>query len=290
MSGTEDTNPRAKGLHALGTLELLRLMNDEDAAVLVAVRAAVGDVEKAVDEAVRAVKRGGKILYAGAGTSGRLAVLDASEMGPTFGVPEGLVSARIAGGDPALKGPVEGAEDDRGAGADAARTLGMKDFALGVSASGRTPFVLSFLEAAKEAGAASWLISSNNIERPGYVDGIIVLDTGPELVAGSTRLKAGTAQKLVLNMFSTALMVRLGRVHDGLMVDVMPTNDKLIARALGIIITLTGCPGEEARAYLEKSGMNAKTAVVMIKKGLTRVEAEELLKERSLSETLGVND
>ncbi|KKL49125.1 hypothetical protein LCGC14_2318620, partial [marine sediment metagenome] len=230
-----------------------------------------------------AVRSGGRVVYAGAGTSGRLSVLDASEVPPTFGC--NAFEAIIAGGDEAIRCAVEGAEDDSVAGACQGRELSDRDMAVGISASGKTPFVLGFLEAAKGRGAKCWLVTSESIEadmpdKTKNLDGKIVLDTGAELIAGSTRMKAGTAQKMALNMLSTATMIRLGGTYDGLMVDVTPTNAKLKKRALGIIMEIAGCPIDVAAKALEGAGMSPKLAALMLKGGLDRDKAEQAL-ERS---------
>jgi N-acetylmuramic acid 6-phosphate etherase len=204
-------------------------------------------------------------------------VLDASEIPPTFS--DNGFESIIAGGEAALRTAIEGAEDDEESGAGAASGIGSKDVAVGISASGTTSFVLSFLSEAKKRGAKCWLITCSDINSYPFVDHMIKLPTGPEVIAGSTRLKAATATKLVLNMLSTATMIELGGVYDGLMVDVAPTNKKLVRRAEGIISQITGCTEEDAARYLKLSGMRAKAAVVMIKKGVSKEEADELLKK-----------
>lgn len=291
MSGTEERNPKAGEIDSLSANQVLHLMNDEDASVICAVRSAIPFIEKAVDMAAGVIKKGGTIFYAGAGTSGRLGVLDASEMPPTFGVSPDMLKAIIAGGEKALRNSVEGAEDNEEAGRKAASVVTGKDMVLGISASGRTPFVLSFLDEAKGKSAVCWLLTCNDVKIPITIhdsrftvhdflpDGLIKIITGPEIIAGSTRLKAGTATKLVLNMFSTAVMIRLGRVYKGLMVDVMPTNNKLIYRAEGIIMETTGCSREQASEYLKASLMRPKVAIVMKAKGVSREAAERLLIE-----------
>lgn len=290
MSNTEERNPKAEDIDALPIDQALYLMSDEDASVVYAVRSAIPAITKAVNEAVDAIKSGGKIFYAGAGTSGRLGVLDASELPPTFGVPPDLFTAIIAGGGAAIRTAVEGAEDDTEASRNSAAAVTGRDFVLGISASGRTPFVLSFLYESKQRGAQCWLLTSNDVKPPFTIhdslftvhdflpDGIIKTITGPEIIAGSTRLKAGTATKLALNMFSTAVMIRLGGVYKGLMVDVVPSNKKLVERAENIIMEITGCNKEEASEYLKLSGMRPKTAIVMKGRGVSREDAENLLK------------
>ncbi len=277
MPNTENQNRSSKGIDALSVTEVLNLMHREDANALDAVGSSLADIEQAVHDAVRTIRSGGRIFYMGAGTSGRLGVLDASEIQPTFG--SDRFRAIIAGGERALTHAVEGAEDDEAAARKAVADVKAGDMAVGISASGRTPFVVEALRESKTSGALCWLITCNNIEKPTFLDGMVVLNTGPELVAGSTRLKAATATKLVLNMLSTATMISLGGVYDGLMVDVVPSNKKLIARAEGIVMQITGCDREEASKLLKESGMKSKTAALMKIKGISRSEAERLLEE-----------
>jgi N-acetylmuramic acid 6-phosphate etherase len=277
LSDIENSNPASKGIDALLVAEVLGLMHKEDAVAVEAVGARLADMEKAVTDAVRAIEGGGRVFYIGAGTSGRLGVLDAAEIPPTFG--KESFTAIMAGGEMAITGAVEGAEDDEEAGRKAASEISGGDMALGISASGRTPFVISALKEAKSRGALCWLITCNEIERYPFLDGMITLPTGPELVAGSTRLKAATATKLALNMLSTATMIKLGGVYDGLMVDVVPSNRKLIARAEGIIMHISGCSKEEASNYLNESGMRPKVASLMKFRNLSREDAERLLEE-----------
>jgi N-acetylmuramic acid 6-phosphate etherase len=274
---TEERNDRARGIDGLPTGRVLRLIHEEDRAVLEAVRDALPAMERLVDDAVAALQRGGRVVYAGAGTSGRLGVLDAAEIPPTFS--DRRFEARMAGGPPAITHAVEGAEDDRAAGRGAAADLSDRDLAVGISASGRTPYVLGFLEAAKERGAHTWLIACTQTDSLAFLDGTVVLAAGPEVVAGSTRMKAGSATKLALTMFSTAVMIRMGKVYDGLMVDVVPGNEKLKHRAEGIIRQVTGCNADRAAQLLRRSGMRPKTAIVMEVKGLGKDEAELLLCE-----------
>lgn len=275
MSLTEKRNPASRGIDKLPTREILHILQKEDAAVSRVVKKQIPRIEEAVEAAAAAISAGGKVFYAGAGTSGRLGVLDAAEIPPTFGLD--CFRAVMAGSKRAVTRAVEGAEDDVREGSAAASRITRKDMAVGISSSGTTPFVVSFLKTAKARGARCWLITCNEgLDYP-FLDGIIPIVTGPEVIAGSTRLKAATATKLALNMFSTATMIRLGRVHDGLMVDVVPSNKKLITRAEGIIREITGCPKEEAARYLKRSGMRPKVAAVMLKKGVSRRKAEELL-------------
>lgn len=277
MRDTERTNPMSKGMDALTVREFLKLMHVSGREAFDAMGPALPELEKVVQCCVQAIRSGGRVFYAGAGTSGRLGIMDASEVKPTFG--SDAFNAIIAGGPPAITNAVEGAEDDRAAAtAIADGAISARDAVIGISASGTTPFVLAFLEEAKKKGAAAWLVSSNEVEY-GFLDGVVKLLTGPELIAGSTRLKAATAQKLCLNMISTAVMVQLGKVYDGFMVDVIAGNKKLVERARRIVSSCTGCDEHEAGRYLEMSGMNPKLAIVMSVKKVPKEDAERLLSE-----------
>ncbi len=271
---TEDIHPSASDIDALSVEQIIEIMNEEDLQVVQAVSAARDSIAGATEEAISAIRAGGSVIYVGAGTSGRLGVLDASEMPPTFGVSPDLVRAVIAGGEKAITTAVEGAEDDEDAGRRAVQDVTDRDMVLGITASGRTPFVLSALREGKRRGARCWLFSCNEV-RYDFLDGTIPVIVGPEVVAGSTRLKAGTATKMVLNMISTAAMVKTGRVYRGYMVDVVPSNQKLVNRALRIIREITGCGPEEAETLLKESKGNPKTAIVMHRR---RMEYEEALK------------
>jgi N-acetylmuramic acid 6-phosphate etherase len=247
----------------LSTRQLLELMNDEDATVAIAVRAAIDDIERAVDAVVEAIRAGGRVRYVGAGTSGRLGVLDASEWPPTFGVDGDLARGIIAGGDRALRESVEGAEDDAAAGDhDLRATARRGDAVVGISASGRAPYVVAALRAAREIGARAIAITCADASPLAAAAEIrVVLDVGPELLAGSSRLKAGTATKLVLNMLSTASMVRLGHTRDDLMTDLRAVNVKLRDRAVAIVAAETGVSEGDARARLERSGWDVRKAI-----------------------------
>lgn len=277
--GTEQENPRTADLDRLTTLAILERLNEEDQTVPPAVRAALPTLARAVDLAVAQWRRGGRIVLFGAGTSGRLAAIDAAELGPTFGIPPERYQARIAGGPAAFFRSIEGAEDDRTAGAAAAADLTACDLALGVAASGRTPWVLAALEAARQRGAAT--VGLACVAAPAlaaFADVLVAIDTGPEAIAGSTRLKAGTATKLALNAFSTALMVRLGKVYGNLMVDVQATNTKLRRRAVRLIERIAGVDRPTAERAFREAG-DLKTAVVVLRRGLA-VEAARALLER----------
>ncbi len=260
---TEARNAKARGLESFTTRQILGLMNDEDASVPTAVRAALPAIEKAVDEIVTALGAGHRLRYIGAGTSGRLGVLDASEAPPTFGVDEDLVRGVIAGGEEALRHAVEEAEDDSSAGARAARDHVRKgDVLVGISASGRAKFVTAAMVMARELGARTVALTCDGSSPLAKdADIAIAVDVGPEVLAGSSRLKAGTATKLVLNMLSTAAMIRSGRTRGDLMVDVRPTNAKLRERAIGMVQDETGVSEDVARARLEAAGWSVRKAL-----------------------------
>ncbi|HEX5500998.1 MAG TPA: N-acetylmuramic acid 6-phosphate etherase [Thermomicrobiales bacterium] len=273
---TERANPRTAAIDRLPTVALLEAINDEDATVPAAVRATIPQLARAVDELAARLARGGRLLLFGAGTSGRLAALDAAEWPPTFGVPPDLARAFIAGGPRALTAAVEGAEDDADLGRRDARAAGAgaRDLALGVSASGGAPYVLGALDEARARGAFTvGLACRPGAPLAGAADLMIVPVVGPEVIAGSSRLKAGTAQKLVLNMLSTGAMIRLGRVYGNLMIDVQPTNAKLRARARRIVRELTGASEADAARALAEAG-SVRVAVVMLRLGLARADAE----------------
>jgi N-acetylmuramic acid 6-phosphate etherase len=261
-SPTELVNPRTTDIDLVPTAELVRLLNDEDRTVPDAVAATLPALAQLVDAAVTRVAAGGRVHYFGAGTSGRLGVLDAAELLPTYGVGEEVVVAHQAGGAGAFLQAVEGAEDDEG-GADAAEVTGA-DVVIGLAASGRTPYVGAALSAARAAGAVTALITANpNPLLAGLADYVLAADTGPEAITGSTRLKAGTAQKMILNTFSTALMVRLGHTYGNIMVDMQPTNAKLRGRAVEMLTQASGAPIEDSSAALDLCG-DIKTALVYL--------------------------
>ena len=275
---TERVNPRTVDLDRLDTLGVLRRLNDEDQLVAPAVRAALPALAMAVDLAVERWQRGGRIVLFGAGTSGRLAALDAAELGPTFGVAPDRYVARLAGGAGAFAVAVEGAEDDRAAGELAADDLSDRDVAFGIAASGRTPWVLGALERARRRGAAT--IGLACVAGPalaGLADVAVVVETGPEPIGGSTRMKAGTAQKLVLNAFSSTLMIRLGKVYGNLMVDVQATNAKLRARAVQLVARAAGVDPAAAQRALVEADDEVKTAIVGLRLGLPAAAARTRL-------------
>ncbi|MCW3053033.1 MAG: N-acetylmuramic acid 6-phosphate etherase [Chthonomonadales bacterium] len=277
---TELRNPRTMDLDQLPTAELVKRMHEENIAAFTAVEKVLPQVTQVVDIVVERLGRGGRLFYVGAGTSGRLGVLDASECPPTFGVPKDLIQGLIAGGDTALRNSIEGAEDDADIGARdlAARDITSKDVVIGIAASGRTPYVIGALYAARAAGAFPVAIAnvSHSLLAP-HADITIEAVTGPEVVTGSTRLKAGTAQKLILNLITTAAMVRLGKVYSNLMVDVRASNVKLRDRAARIIMSATDADRPAAEAALEAADGQVKTAIVMILREVSAAEADRLL-------------
>jgi len=277
-SPTEQRNPRTLAIDAVGTSEILQKLNNEYARVAGAVSAVIPELTKAVDAAVEAVRGGGRVHYFGAGTSGRLAVLDAAELLPTFHVPDGLVVAHHAGGMEALLRAVENVEDSEdGGAADAAAVTG-QDLVVGLAASGSTPYVAGALKAARAAGATTVLVTSNpDAPLAPLADVVIAADTGPEVIAGSTRLKAGTAQKMILNAFSTTLMIKLGRTWSNLMVDLVATNAKLRGRMLRILAEATGADEAACEAALAEADGELKPALVHLLTGSPVAEARAAL-------------
>ncbi|MFA9429501.1 N-acetylmuramic acid 6-phosphate etherase [Egicoccus sp. AB-alg2] len=277
---TEGRLPAARDLDRLPTREQVALFAAEDARAAAAVAAAGDQIADAIDLVVAGMRRGGRLVYVGAGTPGRLAVTDAAECRPTFGLTDGHVVAVMAGGDDAMSKAAERGEDDADAGrADlVAQDLRPEDVVVGITASGRTPYVASALAYAREVGAPTVAVVNNPGSPIGdAADVAIVADTGPEILAGSTRLKAGTAQKLVLNTISTLTMVQLGRTYGDLMVDVQANNAKLVARARSIVVAATGVDHDTAEAALTAAGGRAKVAIVALLAGVDVVEAERRL-------------
>jgi len=277
---TEKRNKQAENLDRMSTLQILQLMNEEDKKVAYAVEQALPAIAEAVDVITAALQNGGRLLYFGAGTSGRLGILDASECPPTFGTDPQMVRGVIAGGTAALVEAIEGAEDlpELGRADVAAEGVTSADVVVGIAASGRTPYVLGALEAAKERGAATISISCNPVAVfNDRVDVAINVVVGPEVVTGSTRLKAGTATKMVLNMLTTAAMIKLGKVYGNLMVNVQATNQKLRERVKHIIMEVTGVSYAEAERLSEAADGDARVAIVMQKTGLPAVAAAALL-------------
>jgi N-acetylmuramic acid 6-phosphate etherase len=280
---TEEENPRTVNIDLMDTQQLLMLINDEDETVPKAVRKAIPQISRLVDEAFESIKKGGKLVYAGAGTSGRLGVLDAAECPPTFSADERMVAAVIAGGKDALSGPVEGAEDDSESAVEDLNRLPLssKDVLFALSASGRTPYALSAVKYAKTIGATTAGLSCNQSQLLKEVDIPIFVDTGPEVISGSTRMKAGTAEKLVLNSVSTAIMIKLGRVYKNFMVDVRPVTEKTRRRAIKIVSKITGVTEEKAAGKLVETGYHVKTAIIMLRLKVSKEEAAEILARHS---------
>lgn len=277
---TEKRNERSMNLDTLSTEQVIRLMNEEDAVVPKAIEQIVPTIAKAVDAITARFKKNGRLIYVGAGTSGRLGVLDAVECVPTFGVSPEKVVGVIAGGDRAMYRAVEGAEDSPTLGQQdlVALSLTKEDVVVGIAASGRTPYVIGALTYANEVGAETIALSCNqDAEISAFANIAIEVIVGAEVLTGSTRLKAGTAQKLVLNMLSTASMIGIGKVYNNLMVDVQPTNEKLRVRAVRIIQQATECTEEQAQEAFEQSGEQVKIAIVMILFDQTKEQAEETL-------------
>ena len=273
---TEQRNPNSMHVDSLSALEIVQLMNEEDKQVPLAIEKCLPQIAQAVECIVAAFQQGGRLVYIGAGTSGRLGVLDASECPPTFGVSPEMVKGIIAGGERALRHPIEGAEDSKAQAVVDLQTIqfSSKDVLVGIAASGRTPYVIGALEYAKSLGSVTVSIASNpNSAMANIVD--IAIDTvvGPEVLTGSSRLKSGTAQKLVLNMLTTASMILMGKCYQNLMVDVQASNEKLKARAIRIVMQATDCDKTLAEETLKLADQNAKLAIMMILSGLDRAQA-----------------
>ncbi|GAA1640705.1 N-acetylmuramic acid 6-phosphate etherase [Actinoplanes couchii] len=278
MSRTEQRNPRSTGLDRMSTLEVLELINSEDRTVPDSVAAVLPQLAAAVELAVTALSAGNRVHYVGAGTSGRIAVLDAAELIPTFGLEPDRVVAHIAGGPPALTRPSEAAEDDEAAGSAVVTAVEAGDVVVGVTASGRTPYVHAALTTARAHGAHTVLISANPAAPIApAADVHIAPDTGPEVLTGSTRMKAGTAQKLILNAFSTATMVRLGRTYSNLMTDMLASNAKLKDRRLRILAEATGAEPDSCHEALLAAGGDAKVALLTLLSGTSPDSAARAL-------------
>jgi N-acetylmuramic acid 6-phosphate etherase len=282
---TERRNPRSSTIDTASALEIVDLIGAEDATVPAAVALARVEIARTIDLVEAAFRAGGRLIYVGAGTSGRLGVLDAAECPPTFGTPPEMVVGVIAGGFPALIKSVEGAEDDVNAGLGEmdARKVGAADMVIGIAASGTTPFVRAALSRAQTLGARTALVSCSEPPRllQETCDVCVMVLVGPEVVTGSTRMKAGTATKLVLNTITTGAMIRLGKTYGNLMVDLRAWNDKLVDRSQRIIMETTGLGRDEARAVIEAADGRVKTAIVMARRGVSRDDAERLLAEHA---------
>ncbi|MFN3266708.1 MAG: N-acetylmuramic acid 6-phosphate etherase [Deinococcales bacterium] len=277
---TESINPQTQDLDLLATADLVRVIAQDQENAVAAVLAVQVEIARAVDLATERLAQGGRLLYAGAGTSGRLAYLDSSELAPTFGWSPARARVAMAGGTEAVFKAIEGAEDDFAAGKADAMALSphAHDVLIGIAASGSTPYVLGALEAAKAVGALRIGLSNNpNTAVLHNADVPILLETGAEVISGSTRLKAGTAQKIALNTLSSSIMVRLNKVYGNLMVDLQATNIKLVARAVRLTCLATNANEADAKIALEHCGWHVKTAIVMLKKSLDSTAAQNLL-------------
>lgn len=277
---TEQANPRTAHIDKQSTEGILRLINREDHSVADAVEREIPNITRAVDAIYARIAAGGRLVYLGAGTSGRLGVLDAAECPPTYGVDYGLVRGVIAGGEQALTQAVEGAEDRCEEGEADLKAIGFSsaDALVGIAASGRTPYVIGAMDYARGLGAVTiGLTSCHDSLLSRHADMVIAPITGPEVITGSTRMKSGTAQKLVLNMLSTAVMVKLGKVYGNLMVDVQASNEKLVERAVSIVRMATGADGSVARETLSRCGMSCKHAIVMLLLGTDEEGAKNAL-------------
>ena len=283
---TEQVNDRSKDIETQSISEILRYMNDENRKITDAIEQCIPEIEKVTAGVVQAFEKGGRLIYLGAGTSGRLGVLDASECPPTFGVSPEMVVGIIAGGDYALRNAIEGAEDDETLAEKQLRDLDLvkEDIVIGISASGRTPYVASGLVYANEVGCFTGAISNSpnalisNIASVG-----IEAITGPEVVTGSTRMKAGTAQKIILNMITTTAMIQVGKIFKGYMVDVQPTNQKLKQRATNILSKITNLSPEDARSVLEENDFDLKVAIISQIHHISAKEAEQLLQANQMN-------
>ena len=287
---TEMRNPATMDIDARSTAEILSIINKEDQRVAVAIEKELPYIAKAVHAVVNALKAGGRLIYAGAGTSGRLGVLDAVECPPTYGTDPEMIQGMIAGGDKAMFKAQEGAEDkeENGANDVDAKKVGPNDVVCGIAASLRTPYVIGAVKRAKELGAATLYVTTNPRTvlysqefnaLSKVIDVAICPEVGPEVIMGSTRMKSGTAQKLVLNMLTTTAMIQMGKVYENMMIDLQMTNLKLKERAKKVVMTITGIGYDEAAAFLEKAGGHVKTALVMIKSNIDREEAEQRLRK-----------
>ena len=277
---TEARNEKTRNIDQLSTLEVISIMNEEDLKVVAAVREALPSIEALIKETIKAYERGGRIIYIGAGTSGRLGLMDAVEVVPTYNSDRFV--GLIAGGDNAFVKAVEGAEDSKELCVNDLKNIGLndRDFVIGIAASGRTPYVIGGLDYAKEVGAGTGCLCCNfNTEIAEHCDYPIELSAGPEVVTGSTRLKSGTCQKIVLNMISTATMIGVGKVYGNLMVDARATNEKLVERCRHTVMEATGCEYEKADEVLKQTGNNCKEAIVMILLNVSREEAIEKIEK-----------
>lgn len=281
--GTEQRNPNTMNIDELSTLEVIRKINDEDKKVAYAVEKVTDKIEPLVDKIVEAFYKDGRLIYLGAGTSGRIGVVDAVECRPTYGVSDEMVQCLIAGGERAFIKAVEGAEDNKALCVSDLKNINLTkdDVVIGIAASGRTPYVIGGLEYAKELGCVTGcIVTSPNSVIEGMVDYPVVPVTGEEAITGSTRMKSGTAQKMVCNIISTTAMIKMGKVYENLMIDVMPTNEKLVARAHNIIATATKVSKEEAKELFDKYG-TVKKAIFAVMSGIEDKEEVEKYLEKA---------
>ncbi|CAM3922192.1 N-acetylmuramic acid 6-phosphate etherase [Mesobacillus thioparans] len=277
---TEQQNPKTLNIDLMSTEEIITVINQEDTLVPNVLARQVPNISEVVDKIVAAFKQGGRLIYVGAGTSGRLGIIDASECPPTYGTDPGMVVGIIAGGKEAMTEAIEGVEDDKQQGKTDMEEISLtaKDVVVGIAASGRTPYTIGALEYSKQLGAVTVsVVCSKDSEMEQVSDYTIAAVVGPEVITGSTRMKAGTAQKLILNMLSTASMIKMGKVYGNLMVDVQMTNEKLHNRAVNIVKMATGASDEEARAAIKEQNYHTKAAILQIITGLKGIEANNLL-------------
>ena len=281
---TESRNPNSEQIDTLSTIDMLKVINNEDQKVAIAVQKTLPEIARVVNAVAQTFQAGGRLIYCGAGTSGRLGILDASECPPTFGADPGQVVALIAGGRKAILQAVENAEDnaDLGAGDLQAININKKDLLIGIAASGRTPYVLGAMQYALSVGAKVAALSCNPQSPMNKLAQISITPiVGPEIITGSSRMKAGTAQKLILNMITTGAMIRTGKVFSNLMVDVETTNDKLVQRQKNIVMEATGCTQEQATQALTQSDNHCKTAILMLLDGLDAKSARQKLSKHN---------
>ncbi|MBZ9685972.1 N-acetylmuramic acid 6-phosphate etherase [Clostridium estertheticum] len=290
---TEQVNKRSENIDVLETIEIVKIMNEEDENTVSAVRSQLPQIAEAINSITDKLSKGGHLFYMGAGTSGRLGVLDASECPPTFGVSDEMIQGIMAGGEKALySSSLDGMEDNYEDGEKTISTYKMtdKDVLVGISASGRTPYVVGALKKAQETGLFTIGLCNNSEPSFGnYCNVLIAPVVGPEVIVGSTRLKSGTSQKMVLNMLSTGSMVKLGKIYKNYMVDVVPVNAKLVDRAIRIIESVTGVDYDTSKKYFDLSGNNAKVAIVMILTGTPKEQAIDMLQKADgfISKTVG---
>ena len=291
---TESQNPNSLKLDSLSTIQIIELINNEDSKLSLLIKEIIPEISKIVNQAASNIKKGGRLVYVGAGTSGRLGVLDASECPPTFSVRPNLVIGIIAGGKQALHKSIEGAEDDLKLASDDFKKnkINEKDTVIGITTSGTTPYVMKILKEAKKIGAFTSIITSNKINNKKYIDVKIECIVGPEIITGSTRMKAGTATKMILNMISTTTMIKLNKVYKNLMVDLKINNNKLLNRAVTIITSITDLDVKESKKLLKKANGEVKTAILMYLKNKNYHEAKKILlnKKGSLRNSLKENN